>query len=184
MSFKLSRDWMQAALDGELSPAERAQFEQYLAESPKAQAHWTSLNEVDQLLSIAPLAVPQPGFNQRFQERLAKRRPPTRWWNVLGLGIAIMVGLALTVLFAAGDLLPILLFTPHLSLRASALTTNIALRLTDIWIIFDALMTSAYALGTWALNQPFIWLTLSLGLVSATVWLYLIRKLTLEVRAL
>jgi anti-sigma factor RsiW len=186
MMHKPSLDPMQAALDGELSPEARARFERQLAESPKARARWAALLEASRLLAAAPgaapLASPRPGFSKRFQARLAERRSNTKMvWGMLALGLTAPVGTAVMAVLVVGSLLPGLLLTPHPVDWMSAQATGIGIGLADARTVLSALVVSAYTLASWALSQPLTWLAMTMGGAVAVAWLYLVRKLTLEV---
>ncbi len=178
-------DWMQAALDGELSPAEQAQFERQIAESPEARAQWLALVEVTQLLGAAPLAAPRPGFSKRFQARLAGRRSRTRLLGgMLALGLAAPVGMVILVLLIIGKLLPTMLIAPSPAAWLSAQATAIALSLADARAIVEALATSVFAVAGPALSHPLTWVGLTFGGVIVIAWFHLIRKTTWEITIL
>lgn len=177
-------DMMQAAMDGELTPGQQAQFEQYLAESGEARAMWNALTEVDALLSAAPLAKPRPGFGKRFEARLAGQRSRVKTlWGTLALGTGTLMSAAALSLLVATYAFA-LTATGHAQQPSELLSmrvTQAAVAFADARALINALSISALALGEWGLMQPTMWLLATLGLGITAVWLYLIRKLSPEV---
>src|SRR5260370_6900920 len=89
MNHNPYHDGMNAVLDGAIAPADRRALEVHLATCASCQATWASLSSVQRLFKAAPLAAPRPGFNGRFQARLAQRRArPPAIWGALALGLA------------------------------------------------------------------------------------------------
>jgi len=64
---------MSLALDGMLSPQERAAFEAHLRACPDCQAEWARWRRVDRMLAQAPMLSPAPGFSARVLERVSHR---------------------------------------------------------------------------------------------------------------
>jgi len=64
---------MSLALDGMLSPEERAAFEAHLRVCPDRQVEWARWQRVDSLLAQAPMLSPAPGFSGRVLERVNRR---------------------------------------------------------------------------------------------------------------
>src|SRR5690242_1263355 len=98
MNHKPYHDWMNAMLDGAIAPADRRALEAHLATCSSCQAAWASLSRVHRLFKAAPLSAPRPGFNGRFQARLAQRRSqPRAIWGALALGLGAVAVSALVV---------------------------------------------------------------------------------------
>jgi anti-sigma factor RsiW len=179
MMHKPSLDLMQAALDGRLSPDEQARLDRELAASPEARARWWALVEAVQLLQAAPKAAPRPGFSRRFQERLRQRRSKTKMvWGALTLVLAAPVGM---VVMAVLILVPLLILAASSPQGLSAPVAGIGFGLADARVLLEAVVTSAFILAGWAFSQPAAWLVLPLGGAVVAVWLYVVRKMTLEV---
>ena len=181
---KPSLDWVHAALDGDLSPEQQVQFEQYLAETPEAQAMWSALSEVDQLLGAASMVKPRPGFSKRFETRLASQRSRAKtFWGTLALGAGAMVSVgALSVLVISSAIVAGATGFAQQPLGALSMqVTRAAVTFADVRAVINALATTVYALGEWGLMQPVAWSMTVFGLAATALWLYLIRKLNVEV---
>lgn len=182
MTMKPSLDWMQAALDGELSPEEQARLERELSESPEARAQWLALVEVAELIGHTPMAAPRTGFARRFQARLAERRSKKRVvGGALILGLAAPVGITVMGMLVVGTLLPSILLASPPSEWMTSQVTGIGMGLADVRAVLDMLATGIYLLASWALSQPLTWLALVPGGAVVAAWLYVIRKMNLEV---
>ncbi len=59
--------------------------------------------------------------------------------------------------------------------------TRAAVTFADGRAVINALAATVYALGEWGLMQPVAWLMTVFGLAATALWLYLIRKLNVEV---
>lgn len=75
-SFEL----MSLRLDGRLPDEDAALLEAHLAGCAPCRAATESLRRVDRLLRAAPVVGPAPGFADRFQGRLHRRRSRRRMW--------------------------------------------------------------------------------------------------------
>lgn len=181
---KPSLDWIQAALDGDLSSEQHAQFEQYLAETPDAQAMWSALSEVDQLLGAASMVKPRPSFSKRFEARLAgqRSRAKTLWGTLaLGAGAMVSVGALSLVVVSSAVVAGATGFAQQPWGALSMQVTRAAVTFADGRAVINALAATVYALGEWGLMQPVAWSMTVFGLAATALWLYLIRKLNVEV---
>lgn len=86
---------MSAALDGRLTPRERAGWDKHLASCPSCQERWQALCAMDRLLAGAELVAPPPDFTQRVALRLAQEQAvsPRRLLAGVGLLAAGWIGL-------------------------------------------------------------------------------------------
>ena len=185
MNHKPYRDLMQAMLDGDeqtVAPTDRRALEDHLVTCASCQAAWASLSDVHRLFKAEPMIAPRPGFNGRFQARLAQRRArPRAMWGALALGLgavaasALAVPLGLGVVFSAVSVAR----QPATSLALVASASAAGMFLTTL---ADALLLVVRALAEAILPNPLTWAVGLLALSLTAVWLYVMRRLTLEIK--
>jgi anti-sigma factor RsiW len=182
MNHKPYHDWMNAVLDGAIAPADRRALEEHLATCANCQATWASLSSVHRLFKAAPLAAPRPGFNGRFQARLAERRArPRAVWGALALGLgavavsALVVPLGLSAIFSTVRVAQ----QPATSLALLASASAVYVFLSTL---ADALFIAASALAAALLPNPLSWAATVLALALTGVWLYVMHKIAPEVK--
>src|SRR5258708_4986697 len=177
MNHKPYHDWMNAMLDGAIGPADRRALEAHLATCASCQATWASLSSVHRLFKTAPLAAPRPGFNGRFQARLAQRRSrPHALWGALALGLGAVAISALVVPLGLGAIFSTVRVAQQpatsLALLASASAVFVFLS-----TLADALYIAASALATVLLPNPLSWAGARLAGALPGVGLYGRRKI-------
>ena len=182
MNHRPYHDWMNAMLDGAIAPADRRALEAHLATCASCQATWASLSSVQRLFKAAPMAAPRPGFNGRFQARLAQRRQrPPAIWGALALGLgavaisALVVPLGLGVIFSTVRVAQ----QPATSLALLASVSAVAVFLSTF---VEALFIAASALAGVLLPNPLSWACALLALGLTGVWLYVMRRIAPEMR--
>ena len=182
MNHKPYHEWMNAMLDGAIAPADRRALEAHLSTCTSCQATWAALSSVQRLFKGAPLAAPRPGFNGRFQARLAQRRSrPPAIWGALALGLgavavsALVVPLGLSVIFSTVRVAE----QPATSLALLASASAVFVFLSTL---IDALFIAASALAAALLPNPLSWAAALLALALTGVWLYVMRKIAPEVK--
>lgn len=180
MSHKHYLDWMQLALDDALPPAQRQELTAHLGECPACSAAWDGLQRADRLLAQAPLAAPRPGFTGRFNARLRQRRSqPQAVWGALALGLGA-VGAAALVLPAGVGLLWTLAQLAGQPATATALFNSASAASQVMLALLNALYVTARGVGELALVSPLAWaLTLS-ALGATALWVYVLRRLSLQ----
>ena len=93
-------------LDDELSPAEVSELQTHLMTCPACRQTYQAMQQVHEFLHEASMvmAEPSPGFNTRFETRLAQ--PPAKRWGMwLGMVVLLVSTLLLiTVGVAVGGL--------------------------------------------------------------------------------
>ncbi len=84
-------------LDDELSAAEIAEFEGYLAEHPDDADTYQAVRRADSLLRTAAMltVIPERGFTARFERRLADYKPRRAWQRWLALSLLLLIAVAL-----------------------------------------------------------------------------------------
>ena len=184
MNHKPYHESMQAVLDGDLAPADRRALEAHLATCASCQAAWTSLSSVQRLFKAAPLAAPRPGFNGRFQARLAQRRAlarPRALWGALALGLGAVAASAVVVPVGLG----VILSTVHVAQQPAtslALLASVSAVAVFLSTFLDALLIAANALAGVLLPNPLCWAAAVLALALTGVWLYVMRRIAPEVK--
>ena len=184
MNHKPYIDWMQAALDGDISSTQRRDLTEHLTGCASCQSTWDALNDAQRQFKAEPLAAPRPGFTGRFRARLVERRSRTRAvWGALVLGfsalstltvVAMVVTLAFTTVFSAAQVArQPATATALYSSGVAALTFGSTLA-HALWTVFDALAQKA-------LINPLTWLASLAALGVVAVWAYLVLKLSPEV---
>ena len=86
MSDPNRRSDLDAYVDGELGPAERAAFERELERSTDLRRALQLRRELDDSVQALPRAEPSPQFEARFWARLARAEEP-RGWRAAVLGL-------------------------------------------------------------------------------------------------
>ncbi len=182
MNHKPYHEAMHAMLDGAITPADRRALEAHLATCANCQATWAALSSVHRLFKAEPMVAPRPGFNGRFQARLAQRRSrPQTIWGALALGLgavaasAVAVPLGLGVIFSAVHVAQ----QPATSL---ALLASASAGLAFLNTFVEALLIAASALAEAILPNPLVWAAAVLALGLTGVWFYVIRKIAPEVK--
>jgi predicted anti-sigma-YlaC factor YlaD len=95
-------EWMSLALDGMLNATETHLLHSHIASCPTCACTWQAMQQVSSMLRAAPLAVPEAGFVERFEARLAyqaEQRRRTVIWVLLGVGALVLALLALPSVF-------------------------------------------------------------------------------------
>lgn len=166
-------------LDDELDPAERAELQAHLSGCPTCQQAYQAMQRVDHLFRDAStmLVVPQPGFAQRFETRLARQRayqPKRIWWgmSVLALGtvlILLIAGVTVGAMVSAGVSM---LGVPALYgwLAGFIETTNTL----GVWF---SLAGTFLKVCLRMMSQPLFWGVVALALGMIWVWLHLLQKI-------
>jgi predicted anti-sigma-YlaC factor YlaD len=185
MNHKPFQETMHAVLDGDsatgpgqaLTPAARLELEAHLAECGECQATWTTLSEVQRLLRAEPVVAPRPGFNGRFQARLAQRRSrPRLLWGGVALGLGAVSAAALVVPVGLG-LLVAAVRAAQEPTTSLALLSSFSAVASFADTILGALYIALRALLETAAASPFGWAASLLSRVLAAVWLYVMRHL-------
>ncbi|MCS6911548.1 MAG: anti-sigma factor, partial [Anaerolineales bacterium] len=168
------------ALDGELEPEQRSQLEAHLQVCARCAALWRVLEEVEAMLTAAPLVSARPGFTNRFNARLRQQRSQLRAW----LGVFV---LGFSVVGAALILLPLILgmLWPFVQLlgRPATLTTlfdSASAISHTLRTVGAALWASAWALGAFAVGTPLFWLLIVTVLSATVLWIFTLRRLALR----
>ena len=184
MNHKPYHESMQAVLDGDLAAADRRALEAHLATCASCQAAWASLSSVQRLFKTAPLAGPRPGFNGRFQARLAQRQAlarPRALWGALALGLGAVAASAVVVPVGLG----LILSTVHVAQQPAtslALLASVSAVAVFLTTFLDALLIAANALAGILLPNPLCWAAAVLALALTGVWLYVMRRIAPEVK--
>ena len=182
MNHKPYHDWMNAVLDGAIAPADRRALEAHLATCASCQAAWASLSGVQRVFKAAPLAAPRPGFNGRFQARLAQRRArPPAIWGALALGLGAVAVSALVVPLGLGMIFSTVRAAQQPATSLALLASASAV-LAFLSTLLDALYIAASALAAALLPNPLSWAAAVLALALTGVWLYVMRKLAPEAK--
>jgi predicted anti-sigma-YlaC factor YlaD len=184
MNHKPYFDWMQAALDGDLSSTQRRDLTEHLAGCANCQSTWDALNDAHRQFKAEPLAAPRPGFTGRFKARLVQRRSRTRaMWGAAVLGfsafstvtaLAVIFTLAFTTVFSAAQV-------ARQPATATAIYSSGVAALTFGRTVAHALLTVFDALAQKVLINPLTWLVSLAALAVVAVWAYLVFKLSPEV---
>ncbi len=85
-------------LEEELDPGEVKALEAHLKTCPVCRQELERQRRLGRLLASAPMAMPEPGFAQRFQERVRSRTSRGRTWA--GMSILAVAGIGLSALLA------------------------------------------------------------------------------------
>ncbi len=182
MNHKPYHDWMNAVLDGAIAPADRRALEVHLATCASCQATWASLSSVQRLFKAAPMAAPRPGFNGRFQARLAQRRArPPAIWGALALGLGAVAVSALVVPLGLGVIFSTVRAAQQPATSLALLASASAMYV-FISTLADALFIAASALAAALLPNPLSWAAAALALALTGVWLYVMRRIAPEVK--
>jgi anti-sigma factor RsiW len=181
MNHKPYHEWMHAVLDGAIAPADRVALEAHLSTCANCQAAWASLSGVHHLFKAEPMVAPRPGFNGRFQARLAQRRSrPRAIWGALALGLGAVAASALVVPLGLG-----LVFSAVRAAQQPATTLALLVSASAVFVFLstfvDALIIAVRALAETLLPNPLTWAAAVLALALTGVWLYVMRKLVPEV---
>jgi len=182
MNHKPYHEWMHAVLDGAIAPADRLALEAHLSTCANCQAAWASLSSVQRLFKAEPMVAPRPGFNGRFQARLAQRSSrPRAIWGALALGLGAVAASALVVPLGLG-----LVFSTVRAAQQPATTLALLASASAVFVFLstfvDALIIAARALAEALLPNPLTWAAAVLALALTGVWLYVMRKLVPEVK--
>ena len=184
MNHKPYLDWMNAALDGELSSIQRRELVEHLTACASCQAIWDALNDVQRQLKAEGLAAPRPGFAGRFKARQAAGRSRARLiWGGLILGLsslstlatlAVICVLSFSTMFSAAQVArqPAAVSALYSSGTAALMFGGTVAR--AVWTVFDALAQKA-------LFHPLTWLVSLIALAVVAGWGYLVYKLNPEV---
>src|SRR5258708_25968337 len=182
MNHKPYHDWMNAVLDGAIAAADRRALEAHLATCASCQATWASLSSVQRLFKAAPMAPPRPGFNGRFQARLAQRRArPPAIWGALALGLGAVAVSALVVPLGLGVIFSTVRAAQQPATSLALLASASAMYV-FISTLADALFIAASALAAALLPHPLSWAAAALALALTGVWLYVMRRIAPEVK--
>ncbi len=182
MNHNPYHDGMNAVLDGAIAPADRRALEVHLATCASCQATWASLSSVQRLFKAAPLAAPRPGFNGRFQARLAQRRArPPAIWGALALGLGAVAVSALVVPLGLGVIFSTVRAAQQPATSLALLASASAMYV-FISTLADALFIAASALAAALLPNPLSWAAAALALALTGVWLYVMRRIAPEVK--
>ena len=184
MNHKPYLDWMNTALDGEISSIQRRELVEHLTGCASCQATWDALNDVQRQLKAEGLVAPRPGFVGRFKARQAARRSRSRViWGGLILGLssvstlatlAVICALSFNTMFSAAQVArqPGAVSALYSSGTAALMFGGTVVR--AVWTVFDALAQRA-------LSDPFTWLMSLIALAVVAGWGYLVYKLNPEV---
>ena len=184
MNHKPYLDWMNAALDGEISSVQRRELAEHLAACASCQATWDGLNDMQRQLKAEGLAAPRPGFVGRFKARQAARRSRARMiWGGVILGfssmsvlatLAVICALSFGTMFSAAQVArqPAAVSALYSSGSAALVFGSTVAR--AAWTVFDALAQRA-------LVHPLTWLVSLIALAVVVSWGYLVYKLNPEV---
>ncbi len=184
MNHKPYLDWMNAALDGEISSIQRRDLAEHLTACASCLAAWDALNDVHRQLKAEGLAAPRPGFVGRFKARQAARRSRVRLiWGGLVLGLssvstlatlAVICILSFNTMFSAAQVARQPGAVSALSSSGTAALMFGGTVVRAVWTVFDALAQRA-------LSDPFTWVVSLMALAVVAVWGYLVYKLNPEV---
>ncbi len=180
MSHQPYLDWMQLALDGDLRPEHRLQLDAHLRDCAQCATMWQTLNEVEALLSTAPLVAPRPGFTRRFTARLKAQRSPSRaLWGVLALGLGVIGAAAVVLPLTLGMVWPLIQLIGQPAASA-ALVNNASAVSQTLLIVGAALWAAARALGEFAIGTPLVWLLILGVFLATTLWVVALRRIALQ----
>lgn len=166
-------------LDNELDLVERTELQAHLSSCPDCQHTFQAMQRVHTLFGEAAttLVIPQAGFSQRFEARLARQRayqPKRVWWgmSVLLLGTVLLLliaGVTVGAMVSAGVSM---LGVPALYgwLAGFVEVTNTL----GVWLNLAGTFLRA-CLKT--MSQPLFWGGVFLALGMSWVWLRLLQKI-------
>lgn len=166
-------------LDDELDPAERAELQAHLSGCPTCQQAYQAMQRVDHLFRDASTmrVIPQSGFTQRFEARLARQRvyhPKRIWWglSVLALGTVLLLLIAGVTVGAMVSTGVSMLGVPALYgwLAGFIETTNTM----GVWL---SLASTFLKVCLRTMSQPLFWGVVTLALGMSWVWLRLLQKI-------
>lgn len=167
-------------LDNELDPAEVSELQSHLAGCPVCRQTYEAMRQVDHLLQTAAkqMAPPRPGFNQRFETRLARHRPGRPWqiWLTMGalslaallvfFGWAIVEGMALeadsTSIFEAN-----FYYQGVVAFIESADTLRFFLNLATLFLKTSFIL----------MQQPLFWGGVLIAMTTIWLWVRLLQTL-------
>ena len=174
-------DWIHATLDGDLRPEQRRQLEEHLAACAECTTLWEALDEVDRLFKAEPMVAPRSGFTGRFKARLAQQRSrPRMMWGALALGLSAIGAAALVLPLGVGFISSAVRVAQQPAASA-ALFGGFNATAAFASTIVEALFTLLRVFVSWAVVNPLMWAAGLSALALTGVWLYLMRKLNLEV---
>lgn len=90
-----SEAWWIKVLDGDLTPPEKALWEQHLSECSACQVEWAALAQLEMVLRVAPAPAPPADLAAKTTARAVLMCRQRRLWMLLGISF-------LTVLLGAG----------------------------------------------------------------------------------
>jgi anti-sigma factor RsiW len=173
-------DWMQLALD-EILPAERrAELHAHLAECPACTERWEALNRVHTLFAAEPLVVPRSGFTGRFKARVRQQRSqPRTVWGFITLGVSAAGTSVFAMVVLAFSFWPLAQLVGQPA-AANAVFNNVTVASRLASTLAGALWVVVKALGQVVLFSPAAWAIALVGLVAAGVWVFLLRRLSVQ----
>ncbi len=170
------------ALDGDISPEDRARLDIYLAERPDERAEFERMLTVNAALRSTPVIAPSDGFTEAVVARVrtAPAIRPIKRRYVVAL-VATSWALSALVWACAGIVLvsfvvPLLVQQP-LFQPISALWRSAATSLSDV---FNVLATTVRAFTT----QPVVRLTMLAAIAIVAIWLGVLVKVLVPQRRL
>ncbi len=169
-------------LDDELNRAEVAELQQHMAQCAACRQTYTELNRVDGWLRDAArlMVVPESGFAQRVETRLAHVKPPQLWqiWlAVLGLVLGALFFVAAGLFF--GGLTIYSTGTTVLMLNTQAFSQGLVavIKTADNALFYLEIGTLFLRSSLITMQQPIFWGLMLLAVALGVLWVQLLRKL-------
>lgn len=174
-----------AYLDGEVAGEEKERLEEHLAVCAQCRDELNALEEIDSLLSEAPLLSPQPGFTARVMSKVAQREAQRRLTRVAPALVAVSLMLTSLALLSVLGLL-----TPWWSVVAAPATLMELGELAfELWLGFVQMSTTlvracSFLLGmTLGALPPGLLLPYSLLMLGLTmIWARLVIRVPLPLK--
>ncbi len=165
-------------LDDELSPSQVRELQTHLTGCPTCHQTYEAMRRVDNMFRVASqvMVVPDSGFSQRFETRLAQRQPARPWqiWLALGALISGTLIFFSVGLFMGGIALASL---QNVLLDATLFYQGVAGFIESANILFVFLnMGNLFVKTSFvAMQQPLFWGSLAITASLTWLWVRIMR---------
>jgi hypothetical protein len=164
-------------LDDELSPAEVSELQTHLMTCPACRQTYQAMQQVHEFLHEASMvmAEPSPGFNTRFETRLAQP-PAKRWHTWLGMVVLLVSTLLLiTAGVAVGGLTLIVTGTTLLDMRTFYEWLGTLGEIVNQLRAFINLGGLLFKVAFIIISQPLFWVYVAATLGLIWLWVRVIK---------